>query len=128
MDATTARVFPRESARTRSSERTLAVLMHLSVYGYTVFPVAFVIPLVIWLMKRDESGFLDDHGREALNFHISLVLYILISIPLILAFGLGILLLVLVLPAACLVLPILASVSASRSEFYRYPMCLRLIP
>jgi len=120
-------MFPREVAPTESSERTLAVLMHLSMYGYAVFPLAFLIPLVIWLVNRDQSSFLDDHGREALNFHISLVVYILISFPLILAFGLGILLLVLVIPAACLVLPILASVSASRSELYRYPMCLRLI-
>lgn len=110
-----------------SDQRTIAIVMHLSTYAYVVFPLAFAIPLVLWLVKREESPFLDDHGREALNFHISLVLYILLSIPLVLAFGLGLVLLIFVIPVCSLIFPALAAYAASKSEYYRYPATIRLI-
>ena len=110
-----------------SGERSTAVVMHLSMYGYFFFPFAFLVPLAIWLLKRDESPFLDDHGKEALNLHISLVLYILLSIPLILALGLGLVLLLLVIPVCSLVFPALAAHAASKGEYYRYPATIRLI-
>jgi uncharacterized Tic20 family protein len=110
-----------------SNERTYAAVMHAGVYAYALsFPLAFLIPMIMWLVKRNDSPFLDDHGKEALNFHISLVIYILISIPL-LFFGVGFILLMLVIPLWWLITPIFAIVAATRGEFYRYPMCLRLI-
>ena len=108
-------------------ERTTAVLMHLAMYGYLVFPLAFVVPLVLWLVKRGESPFLDDHGREALNFHISLVVYILLSIPLILALGFGLLLLCVAIPLWSLILPGVAAYAASKGEYYRYPATIRFL-
>ncbi len=115
-----------KDADATSDERTLALIMHLGTYAYVFFPLAFLIPMILWFIKREQSPFLDDHGKEALNFHISLVLYILLSIPLILAFGLGLVLLILVIPYS-LIFPGIAAYAASKGEYYRYPATLRLI-
>lgn len=117
-------------------ERTYAVLLHLSLLGYVVAPfLMFVAPLVMWLVKKDESRFIDDHGRETLNFHITLMIYTFV-LPLatgliaLVTCGLGI---PLVIAAALLpfVLGIIgmiaAATSANRGEYYRYPMTLRFI-
>ena len=109
------------------SERTTAVVMHLATYAYVVFPPAFLIPLALWLIKREESPFLDDHGKEALNFHISLVLYILLAFPLILAMGFGLVLLFLIIPVCSLIFPGIAAYAASKGEYYRYPVTIRLL-
>jgi uncharacterized Tic20 family protein len=110
-----------------SDERTLAVIAHLATYAYTFFPLAFLIPMVLWLVKRDQSPFLGDHAKEALNFHISIVLFILLSIPLIFAFGLGLVMLILVIPVCSLIFPGIAAYAASKGEYYRYPATFRLI-
>lgn len=109
------------------SERTTALFMHLATYAYMVSFPAFLIPLVLWLVKREDSPFLDDHGKEALNFHISLVLYILMAFPLIFAMGFGLLMLFLIIPLCALVFPALAANAASKGEYYRYPATIRLI-
>ncbi|MCC6950936.1 MAG: DUF4870 domain-containing protein [Phycisphaerales bacterium] len=104
-------------------EKNYAMLSHLSLIAAHVLPV--VPTLVIWLIKRDQSPFVDDHGKEALNFQISLCLYIVASV--ILAFcGVGF---VLVVGAYALgvVGMILATMAASKGRYYRYPMCVRLV-
>ena len=57
-----------------SGDRTYCMLMHLSqlVTIFTLVPV--VVPLIMWQIKKDDSAFIDDHGREAVNFQISLVI------------------------------------------------------
>ncbi|MBX3363454.1 MAG: DUF4870 domain-containing protein [Phycisphaeraceae bacterium] len=106
-------------------ERTYATFQHLTLL---VAPAAFlgvIAAVVMWLLKREESPFLDDHGRESVNFQISLVIYmigagamtrIVIGIPLIA----GVIILGLVGMT-------LAARAANRGEFFRYPMCLRLL-
>lgn len=110
-----------------AGERNLAACMHLASYAYVFLPVAFLIPMVIWLARKDDSPLLDDHGCEALNFHISLMLYILLSIPLVIAFGLGLILLLVVIPLVWLILPAIAAAAASKGEYYRYPMVIRFL-
>lgn len=112
----------------KDDERTWAVLAHLSVLGHLLLPVvALAAPLVIWLVKREQSAYLDDHARESLNFHITLVLYSVLAIPLaIITCGLGALLVLLVYPLG-LIGMIMASIAANRGEFYRYPMTFRFI-
>ena len=82
-------------------------------------------PLIIWLMKKDEMPFVDEQGKEALNFQISITIYliaagilsiILIGLPLL--FGLLI---------AQIALVIIAAVKISGGETYRYPLTIRLI-
>ncbi len=119
------------------SERQLAMWMHLSLLGHLVLPVLIIIaPLVLWLTKRDDSPFVDDHGKETLNFHITLFIYWLL-LPLVgalvgvLLCGVG----ALVTVPAALALPyvlgiigmIAAARAAHRGEYYRYPMTLRFI-
>jgi len=108
-------------------ERNWAMLSHLlALVGYFAIPFGNIIaPLIIYLMKKDESPFVADQARESLNFQISLWIYALIS---------GVLVLILVgflllgaIWVAGVVLTIIASVKAANGEGYRYPLTLRLI-
>lgn len=106
-------------------ERTYALFTHLSLL--TVHILIPVIPaLVMWLIKRDRSPFIDDHGREAVNFQISLTLYAIVGSLLIFACGIGILV-VLATYILGIVGMIMAAVAASRGEYFRYPACIRFI-
>ncbi len=117
-------------------ERTYALMLHLSLLAHVVLTlIAIIIPIVMWQAKKKESPFLDDHGREAVNFQISLIIWS-IALPIIAALvglitcGVG---LVLLIPAAILpyivgvVGMIQASMAANRGEFYRYPMTFRFV-
>ena len=118
-------------------QRSLALITHLTLLGHIVVPVAAIVaPIVIWQVQRKASPFMDDHGREAVNFQISMMIYSVI-LPVIagvigaLTCGVG---LVLLIPAVLLpyvlgcIGMILASMAANRGEYYRYPMNIRLIP
>jgi uncharacterized Tic20 family protein len=108
-------------------ERNWAMLSHLlALVGYFLVPFGNVIaPLIIYLMKKDESPFVADQSRESLNFQISVCIYALISGVLILIL-IGFLLLAVVLVAGA-ILTIIASVKAANGVAYRYPLTLRLI-
>jgi uncharacterized Tic20 family protein len=95
----------------------------------------FIGPLIIWLVKKDVSPFLDHHGKESLNFQIS---YFIVSMcvgvfSMIIAFitlGLGVFLvfpLYLVLFVLALVWEIQACMAASRGEWFRYPVSIRFV-
>lgn len=93
--------------------------------------VTFVVPplvaLALWQIRNNDSEFIDDHGREALNFQISLLLLGLILIPLvILTCGVAAIGYV-GLPILAIVGGIMGGVAAGRGEVFRYPMCIRLI-
>ena len=82
-------------------------------------------PLIVWLAKRGDSPEIDEHGKESLNFQISMLIYNLIA---------GVLCLVLIgfvilgiLHVLNLVLVIVASIQASEGKLYRYPITIRLI-
>ena len=73
-------------------DRQTLMLTHLSqlldlVTGFG----GFIVPLIIWIMKKDEIYDMDEHGKSILNFQLSMFLYAIICIPLILLLGLGIL-------------------------------------
>ena len=106
--------------------RNTAVAAHLSTLAGLVVPFGSVIgPLAVWLTRRDRDPFIDQTGREALNFGISIAIYglgalvaalMLVGIPLLMV---GVI--------AWVVLASLAAVKASQGEAYRYPLTLRLI-
>ena len=107
-----------------TESKNWATVSHLSAFVMFLGIPALVGPLVAWLLKRDDP-YVDFHGREALNFNISFLIYAV-------AAALSILLIVgiLLLPAVVItwfVLTIRASVKASAGEYYRYPFTLRLI-
>ncbi len=106
----------------KGSVKIWSMLSHLS----ALLGVGFVLPLVVYLAMRKESEYVAANAREALNFHISVLIYavcciplvfILIGIPMLIVLGLG-----------SLVLAIIATVKASDGQCYRYPLTLRLVP
>jgi len=109
-----------EPAEISKDARNMAMLCHL----LAIF-TSFVAPLIIWLIKKDEEPFVDQQGKEALNFQITVILAmfvaglstcICIGVPLLFA-----------IPIADLVFCIIASVKASNGVAYRYPVSLRLV-
>ena len=120
-----------------SEARTWGMLCHLSALAGYIFPVVgwFLGPLVVWLIKKDEIHFVDDQGKEALNFQITffIILFIAIAVVTILTIitcGLGVLLLypVAILLVAFHIIPlILGAIRANAGEYYRYPINFRLI-
>lgn len=110
-------------------ERTHTQWIHLIVAGSVFTPVAHVFSifacLVLWLMKRDESHYIDDHGREALNFQLTMALYWTITgILCIILVGFA---LIPVLWLITLVAGIRGCLAAGRGETFRYPVCLRFV-
>ncbi|MFC9974916.1 DUF4870 domain-containing protein [Spirillospora sp. NPDC127200] len=97
-----------------SDERTWGLLCHLGQLLIGVFA-----PLVVYLVKKDESPFLRHHAREGLNFGITQIIYGMINV--VLMFVLIGLLTALVQAVATLVFIILAAVAANRGEWYRFP-------
>ena len=107
-------------------DRSWGVLLHLSGLAGFVFPFGNLIaPLVLWLIRRDRSSFLDDQGREALNFQIAFSIYTILSAVLILLL-VGILLLPVVLISG-IVLMVSAAIQANKGIPYRYPLIFRLV-
>ena len=84
-----------------------------------------IAPLVIWLIKKDESPFVDDQGRESLNFQISMSIYAIIALLLILVV-IGVVLLIAVV-IFDVIMVIIAAVRANTGERYRYPLCMRFV-
>jgi uncharacterized Tic20 family protein len=88
------------------------------------FP-SFIGPLVIWLIKKNEISQVDQHGKEALNFQLSILLYSLICIPL--CFVLIGFLLLPVIGLLWLIFTIVATVQASDGKLFRYPLTIRFL-
>ena len=108
------------------SERTWAMLCHLSALSGFFFPFGSVIgPLVCWLIKRDESVWVYVNGRNSLNFQLSMLLYMVLAVPLIfIIIGIPIFAALVVLKVVC---AIIASVRASKGESFRYPLVIPFI-
>ncbi len=106
--------------------RQWAMACHLSsLIAYAGVPFGNIVgPLVIWLIKREESPFIDAHGKESLNFQITMTLYGFASLILFVC-GIGILTLIGVIIAG-LVYSIKASIAANEGRMYEYPDFLRL--
>jgi uncharacterized Tic20 family protein len=103
-------------------ERTLALLCHL--LGALV---GFIVPLILWLVKKDTMPFVDDQGKEALNFQITMVIaFVACGVLTMMTCGFGSFLF-LPLWAADIVLGIMAGIKANEGVCHRYPFALRLI-
>jgi uncharacterized Tic20 family protein len=109
------------------NERTMAMLCHLSALaGLIGIPFGHVLgPLVVWMIKKDESAFVNDQGKEALNFQISTTIYLVVFV--ILSFLLIGIPLLIALVIFWLVIVIVAAVKANEGVPYRYPLTIRLI-
>ena len=108
------------------NERTWAKLSHFSALCMFLFPFGnILVPLIIWLIKKDDMSFVEDQSKEVLNFQISMTIYLigsaifiilLIGIPIFI--GLGIF---------NIIITIIAAIKANEGKKYRYPINLRLI-
>ncbi|MEZ4875871.1 MAG: DUF4870 domain-containing protein [Flavobacteriaceae bacterium] len=114
----------------QSEKRTdiqLLVLTHLSqLLTYVTGCGGLIVPLVIWLSQKDRVEGMDLHGKQIVNFQLSLILYIIIGIPAILLLGLGILVLIFA-GLIGLVMPIVNAVRASNGEPPSYFGTIRFI-
>lgn len=118
---------PREPER--GSSTGWSVFAHLATLVDFCLPwmlIAWVPPLVIWLLKKDENPEIEYHAREALNFQLNVIFWALAAFPLICALGLG-LVIIAVLPFVKLVLVLIASIRAADGQRFRYPFILRLV-
>ena len=89
------------------------------------FPGHLLGPLIVWLAKRDDSPEIDAHGKESLNFQISMLIYnVIAAVFCLVLIGFVFLAILWVLNA---VFVIIASIQASDGKFYRYPMTIRFI-
>lgn len=125
---------PTETPPGNTNLRTWAVLCHASALAGFIIPgVGHIVgPLIVWLWKRGDSAEIDAHGKESLNFQISMFIYtaVLGVVCFILMFILiGFLLIPLfaILYVADIILVIIASMKASDGQLYRYPLTIRLI-
>jgi uncharacterized Tic20 family protein len=85
----------------------------------------FIFPLIVYLSMRDESEYVAENAREALNFHLSLLIYTLCCVPFVfIVIGFP---LVVMIALGGIILSIIAAVKASDGECYRYPLTLRLV-
>ncbi len=107
------------------SERTWGGAAHWSALVAAWVALAFLGPLVIYFVKRDESPYVRQQAAEALNFQLSIIIYGLISAVLCLVL-IGFLLLA-VVGIVWLVFTIIGSIKASQGQLYRYPLTIRMI-
>jgi hypothetical protein len=100
-----------------SDERTLAILCHV-----LTLVAGFIAPLIIYLVKKNESTFVTAHARESLNFQLTMAIAIIVLfltiIGILLVWAVGIFILVLV---------IVATIKASENKLYKYPFTIRFI-
>lgn len=103
-----------------NDDKNIATITHI---GGTVF--SFVPALIVWILKKDENQYIEDQAKEALNFQITMVLaYMLAGVLSWILIGLIFFPVIWVLN---IVFCIIAAISTSKGETYRYPFCLRLI-
>lgn len=112
---------------TTADERTLAMLCHL----LAIF-TGFLGPLILWLVRKDTSPFIDHHGREALNFQITVFiitfgLSMVTAVLMLVLIGIFLVPVILVLVILAFVAEIMACVAANRGEWHRYPFTIRLV-
>lgn len=109
-----------------SEAKNWAVICHLSALSGCIIPFGhLIVPLVIWLLQRDKHPLIDANGKEAVNFQISVTLYMMVAAILMLVV-IGFFLLGLI-GLLALIFVIVAAVKTSNGESFQYPLSIRLI-
>lgn len=106
-------------------ERGYCTLLHISQFGGLIIPlVGYILPIVMWIMGKDDSEAVDKHGRHVLNWLISVVIYLFIS-GVLCVIGIGVLMLI-ALGILNIIFVIKGAIAASKGEFWRYPMTITI--
>ena len=102
-------------------EKNLGLIMHvLSLVGFSLLG-----PLIVWLIKKDESPFINAQGRELLNFQLSFLIYTIVCIPL--CFVLIGFPLLIVVGIGAFILTIIGLVKATEGKIYRFPVTIKML-
>jgi uncharacterized Tic20 family protein len=110
----------------KQEECSLGLACHLLALAGLVVPFGNILgPLIMWLVKKDDSAFVDDQGKEALNFNITISIAGFIAFLLMFVVIGGLLLPI--IGIFWLIMTIIAAVKANGGERYRYPLTIRLI-
>ena len=120
-----------------AEERQWAMFAHLSALLGAILTGAlgggwgcFIGPLVIWLIKKDTMPFVNDQGKEALNFNITVAIaFVVLFLLSVMTFGIGLVIAIplwFIIGIAWLVFTIIAAIKANEGVTYRYPFTLRL--
>lgn len=108
------------------SEKQYAMFLHLSQFAGSIIPgLGWILPLVLWLTKKDSSVFIDTNGKIVMNWIISYAIYAIIAGVLVLI-GIGIVLLIALL-ICNLVFIIIGAVRAGKGEIWPYPLSINFI-
>ena len=121
-----------------AEERQWAMFAHLSALvgglltaGWAASLGCFIGPLVIWMVKKETMPFVDDQGKEALNFNITVgIVFLALAALSVVTLGIGLIIAIpawIIIGLAWLVLTIIAGIKANEGVAYRYPFTLRLI-
>ena len=107
-------------------ERTWAMLCHLSAFAGFIVPFGSIIgPLIIWLIKKDEMQMVNEHGKKALNFQITMAIaYIICFVLMFVVIG------VILLPIVAIfsfIMVVLASIKANEGKEFNYPLSLNSV-
>ncbi|MFH1719571.1 MAG: DUF4870 domain-containing protein [Planctomycetota bacterium] len=118
-----------EGKELNQDARMWGMFCHLAGVGglLPVVPVigSIIVPLIIWQIKKDDFGFVGEHGKEAVNFQISILIYAVVAGVLCFACaGFVLLPAVYIFDFVCL---LIAALRANDGQRYRYPLCIRLI-
>ncbi|HTH68407.1 DUF4870 domain-containing protein [Rhodanobacter sp. T12-5] len=121
-----------------ADQRQWAMFAHLSALLGAILTGAFgggwgcfIGPLIIWLVKKDTMPFVDDQGKEALNFNITVAIaFVILLLLTVMTLGIGLVIAIplwIIIGIAWLVFTIIAAIKANEGVRYRYPFTLRLI-
>ena len=117
---------PPSSSSPSAEEKQWALFAHLSALIGFIIPFGSIIgPLIIWQIKKNEMPFVDDQGKEALNFQITMAIAVLVCIVLMVVL-IGFLL-IWIVGLLDLIFIIIAALAANSGQAYRYPITLRLV-
>ena len=109
-----------------AEEKQWALFAHLSALIGYIIPFGSIIgPLIIWQIKKNEMPFVDDQGKEALNFQITMAIMAIVCIVLMVVL-IGFLL-IWIVGLLDLVFIIVAAIAANNGQAYRYPFAFRFI-
>ena len=115
-----------EITELKETERNWAMFCHLTAFSGCFFPLGGILgPLICWLTRRDESEWVNKNGKASMNFQLSMLLYFILCFPLVfIIIGIPIVIAIVTLDIVCI---IIASVKASKGEFFRYPLAIPFI-
>lgn len=119
-----------KSEEVSKDARTWAMLCHLAGLGWLLVWIVPVVggvigSLIVWQVKKDEDTFIDEHGKEAVNFQISMLLYWIISVCLCL--GCIGFVLVPIVTVVDIIFAIIAAMKAGNGQSYHYPLTIRFV-